>query len=992
MPGVPRNHTFTSGCHFSTLLTLARYILSLDDRALKDAAMLLEALPLLRTKLEAPPLRAHTLPRERLLAQVPRAPGVRLLLLSAPAGFGKTTLLAMWCHTLAAQRGTAVAWLALEESDNDPARFLAYLARALAQALTPERLDGVAPSPIEPIAGTTETVLIQLVNAIATSSRDLVLVLDDYHLISAPAVHTAVNFLLEHLPNQACLAIGSRSDPPLPLARLRAREQLVELRASDLRFTPDEIQAFLAASNLALTPSDLHAIGAYVEGWPAGVQLVALALRAAPCEWIAEMVRQPSSQHEEQLPGRLSGSERHIFEYLAEDVFERQPAHRKAFLLQTAILDRMCGSLCDTVLGIENEVLTLEQRPPNGGDSQCSDSYSRLVLEEIEHANLFVIALDGQQRWYRYHNLFRAFLCARLERESPLAVAELHRRACAWYEHNCMLAQAVEHALAAGEATRAAELIESSAITIVERGEYATLHRWLEQIPEDIRGARPALCLWTAWTALLEGKVAGIELPLQRAELACRAAHDDQMLGEVAHLQAHLARLRLDAGQTIAAARRALLNLPEQQLTLRAGSMLALGAGQLEAGDLEAAGATLAEAFTQCQAHNFLGMLVALRCLGDLAMQRGQLHAAAAMYQEVVALVGARSLWERSAAAIRLGNLARERNNLDHALELLQSALAAAEHEGVAVYLPDGYIALARTYQARGDAITAALTFDRAMLAAQQLESPAYAHHIRAEQARLALATGDLEAVRRWQLDVAPQLEIELGSARESEALVLARVLIALGRRDQDGDALQAAYTILGRLREDAAAHKRNGSLIEILILTALAEAAGQRHDHALGILRQALLMAYSEGYARIFLDEGAPMQLLIASCKLQFAQQVGGEERQDSQPLLAYLDQLQAAFPEELRIENEEFRKRPTSNSQASSLNSQLLIEPLSERELEVLRLIAGGASNQAIAAALVISIGTVKSHINHILGKLSACNRTEAVSRARGLGLLAF
>jgi LuxR family maltose regulon positive regulatory protein len=954
-----------------------------------------EGTALLRTKLDVPPPRAHTLPRERLLALIPSAPETRLLLLSAPAGFGKTTLLATWSRALIEQRGTAVAWLALDESDNDPARFLAYLAAALAQALTPKGLDGVTPAPIDPISATVETVLTQLVNAIAAIDREVVLVLDDYHLISAPAVHAAVAFLLEHLPNWACLAIGSRSDPPLPLARLRARRSLIELRTADLRFTPDEIQAFFAASNLALTPDEVQAIGAYVEGWPAGVQLVALALHAAPCEWAGEVGRQPSDRPAGQVLGRLNGSEQHLFAYLADDVFERQPAHRKAFLLQTAILDRMCGSLCDAVLGVtmNDECRTMNSATANTNSSfivhrsSFDDSYSRLLLEEIEHANLFVMPLDGQRRWYRYHHLFRAFLCTRLDRESPIAVAELHRRASAWYEQNQLLPHAVEHALAAGEVARAAALIESSAIAIVERGEYATLHRWLEQIPESILATRPALCLWAAWAALLAGEVARIEPPLRRAERAWQAAHDDWKLGEVAHLRAHLARLRLDAAQTIAAAQQALANLAEDELTLRAGSVLALGAGQLLAGDLEAASATLADAFTQCQAHNFLGMLVALRCLGDLAAERGQLHAAAAKYQEVIALIGARALWERWAAAMRLGDLARERNDLDQALEILQPALTAAEQAGVAVYLPAGYMALARTLQARGDRTAAALILDRALHGAHLLGSPAYARQIRAEQARLALAVGDLGAAQRWQLELPPEFEGQLDAAHEVEALILARVLIAQGRQAPGGPALHAAHTILARLREDAAAHGRTRSLIELLALIALVDADTGHRDQALGVLQQALLLAMPEGYARIFLDEGAPMRLLIADCRSQIAQRKGSMEREDSRPLLAYIERLLTAFSD-CRLQIADCR---LSGKQSAIYNLQsAIVEPLSERELEVLQLIASGASNQAIAAALVISIGTVKSHINHILGKLAACNRTEAVSRARALGLL--
>jgi LuxR family maltose regulon positive regulatory protein len=939
-----------------------------------------EGTPLLRTKLDVPPQRAHTLPRERVLRLLPSAPGTRLLLLCAPAGFGKTTLLATWCHALIEQRGAAVAWLALDEGDNDPSRFLTYLVTSLAQALTPESQDGLVPALLDPSGVAGETALTQVVNAMATTNRQVVLVLDDYHLISAPAVHAAVAFLLEHLPHQACLALGSRSDPPLPLARLRAREQLIELRAAELRFTPDEVRAFLAASNVALTTDAVQTIGAYVEGWPAGIQLVALALRAAPGEWAAEVRREPSTPSASQLLARLNGSQQHVFAYLADDVFERQPPHLKAFLLQTAILDRMCGPLCDAVLGLTND-----QRPttndPSTADqsfvvrrSSFVDSYSRLVLEELEHANLFVMPLDGERRWYRYHHLFRAFLCARLEREPPIAVAELHRRASAWYEQHQLLPQAVEHALAAGELARAAELIEDSATAVIERGEYATLHSWLERIPEAVLEARPALCLWVAWAALLAGEVERIEAPLRRAERAWRAGGDRHKLGEVAHLQAHLARLRCDAARTSAAAQQALTNLAEEQLTLRAGSILALGAGQLLAGDLDSASVTLAEAATQCQAHNFLGLLVALRCLGDLATQRGQLGAAAAKYQEVIALVGARPLWERWAAAIRLGELARERNDLDQALELVQPALMAAEEAGVAIYMPSGYIALARIWLARGESTAAGMALDRGLQAARQLGSPAYARRVRAEQARLALAYGDREAAQRWQLEVMPELEGQLDAAHEEEALILARVLIARGRGEPGGSALQAAHTLLERLRHDAHAHRRIGSLIELLALAAVADQAAGCREQALRVLQQALTLAMPEGYARVFLDEGAPMQALLAPSV---------ERRAQNDPIRVYAERLLAGFAE---AQNSNLLP-PRSTLERSNA----LVEPLSERELEVLQLIAGGASNQGIAEALIISIGTVKSHINHILGKLEACNRTEAVSRARELGLLA-
>jgi LuxR family maltose regulon positive regulatory protein len=943
---------------------------------------------LLQTKLAIPPPRAHTLVRERLLARMPAAPGVRLVLVSAPAGFGKTTLLATWCHALAEQNAATAAWLALDERDNDPARFLAYLVAALRQAMPlPNQLDdGIAP-PIESFTSGGELVLTRLINALAALERDMVLVLDDYHIISAPAVHAAVAFLLDHVPDRVRLVIGTRADPPLPLARLRARDQLVEVRAVDLRFTPDEIQAFVQAlTNLPLAPAEAQAINEYVEGWPAGIQLMALALQGDSRSREAEIGGAALGLPIGDVPARLNGSQRHVFAYLADEVFERQPAHLKTFLLQTALLDRMCGPLCDAVLGVGGWGLAVRDRAipsnPQLPSPNTQDSYSRLVLEELDRANLFVSPLDGERRWYRYHHLFRAFLCTRLDREPPIAVAELHRRASVWYERNQLIPDAVEHMLAAGEAKGAAELIERSATAVIERGEYATLHRWLEQIPDAVLEARPALCLWAAWAALLAGEVERIERLLGRAERVWLAEGNHGKLGEVAHLQAHLARLRHNAAETIEFAQRALANLAEEELTLRAGSILGLGAGQLLAGKLDAASATLSEAYADCRAHNFLGSLVARVLLGDLATKRGQLHAAAEQYKAAISAVGQRGLWERWEAAVRLGNLARERNDLTQAEDILRTALTAAEQEGVAVYLLAGYIALARTLGARGDGGAAEIALDWALQAAGRLGSPEYTRQIRAYRARLALARGDLAAAQRWQVEAA-DLADDLSYAREVEALTLARVLIAQGRSDPRSQVLHTAHTILQRLRLAAEVDGRIDSLIEILALMALVGAAAGRREEAVRALHHALALAAPEGYARIFLDEGASMHLLLAECRGQIAHQERGIAVVDGRWLLTYLDGLLAAFPHDGCYQG---LRPPVDNLEAE------VVEVLSERELEVLRLIAEGASNQAIAGALVISIGTVKSHINHILGKLAAGNRTEAVARARELGLLAY
>jgi LuxR family maltose regulon positive regulatory protein len=430
-------------------------------------------LPLLQTKIAVPLPRAHTIARHQLLALMPSAPGTRLALLSAPAGFGKTTTLAAWCHARAAQ-GAAVAWVTLDAGDNDQARFLAYLYAAVARAVGAR--DGVRAAMDAAWPADRTAALIQLINALAGFDRDVVLVLDDYHLVGAPAIHSALAFLLDHLPERVCIAIGSRVDPPLPLARLRASDLLVELRAAQLRFSPAEVQLVVqSVCNRPLAADEVQAIFGYAEGWPAAVQLAAFALRAEAWSRAAEVGEAPMDRALE----CLDASQHYVFAYLADDVFARQPPHLKTFLLQTAILDRMCGPLCDAVLlGARDEGLRASEAValPNPKLLAASpSSYSQLILDQIERANLFLVPLDRERRWFRYHYLFHAFLRAQLACEPRARLAELHRRASAWFERNQLPADAVRHTLAAGDMAHATELIARAPAGMAlhgQRGEY----------------------------------------------------------------------------------------------------------------------------------------------------------------------------------------------------------------------------------------------------------------------------------------------------------------------------------------------------------------------------------------------------------------------------------------------------------------------------------------------------------------------------------------
>jgi LuxR family maltose regulon positive regulatory protein len=610
--------------------------------------------PLLVTKLSVPPLRPATLQREHMLTLLSGEPGVRLVLLSAPAGFGKTTLLASWCHTLLSSGERAVAWVALDAGDNEPRRFIAYLAAALAHAFPDSdeiaRIAAIGEGDI-----TIEATLVRLINALAACQRPCVLVLDDYHTINAPPVHVAVAFLLDHMPDQLCLVIASRSDPPLPLALLRTRRQLAELRAADLRFTPGEIKRFLQEfAQLDLSSADIAEIDAYVEGWPAGVQLVALSLHSHAPDATRGQLATPVRK---QLPD----SQQHIFAYLADEVFSRQPADLQHFLLATSVLDRMTAPLCDAIIA--------------GDQAGAVRRSSAQALEALDHANLFVAPLDSERRWYRYHHLFHSFLSDRLAREAPDLALALHDRASVWMAANDMPALAIDHAFQAQNVARAADLIEQLASSLIERGEYATLQGWLAQIPESLRATCPALDLWTAWAALLTGAVEHIDALLERAARVWASAGDRARLGALSHLRAHLARLRGDGPTAIAEARKVLADPLATSETVRAGSKLALGAGLLLLGDLGAAQTMLESAYAACCAHNFLAMLVTLNCLGDAMRQRAQLGEAAVQHEQVLAHVGERGFLVRWEAAVRLGDIARERNDLASAEHTLAPRL-----------------------------------------------------------------------------------------------------------------------------------------------------------------------------------------------------------------------------------------------------------------------------------------------------------------------------
>jgi LuxR family transcriptional regulator, maltose regulon positive regulatory protein len=891
-------------------------------------------------------------PRPRLGEFLNEGIGRKLTLISAPAGFGKTTLLSEW-RMLHLGGEYPLTWVSLEEADNDPTRFLSYLIAAL-QVIEANVGEAVLASLRSPQPPPTESVLTALINDIASIPEDFALVLDDYHLISHEAVHGAVTFLLDHLPPQAHLVISSRADPPLPLARLRARGQMTEIHADDLRFTPEETVAFLRGSmGLDLPEGSVAALEERTEGWIAGLQLAALSMRGR--EDISGFI------------AKLRGSNRYVLDYLAEEVLRHQPDDLEAFLVQTSILDRMSGPLCDAVTDRED---------------------GQEMLESLERANLFTIPLDEERRWYRYHHLFSEFLRERLHRTQPDQEPRLHRKASAWYEHNGLVHEAVDHALAAADLETGARLIEDNFRDMLAHGEATLLLNWLEALPEELVRSRPQLCIPCAWARLLTGQLEGAELCVQDLELMVDAdfppdrhevpSSNEEVAavsGEAAAIRAFIVRTRGHVSRSLELSRRALGLLREDNFTLRGIVALNLGGAYSMSGDLAAAEAALTEAITASRrANNAFGVLLAMRELAELQVMGGRLHLAADLYRQSLRIAERRPFPAASLAHVGMGELLYEWNDLDGAMHHLTEGVELGERSGSTNIIFPSHALLARVKWAQGD-------LDGAVRIIQEDEH--YVHSLNlssrdlnrivAYGARLRLAQGNASAAARLLGQRSIGVDDQVDHLSVFEYLVLARVLIAQNEND-------AGLDLLERLLRVAEATRSMGSAIEILAVLALAVGAQGDEAQALAALERALSLAEPEGYVRTFVDEGTPMAALLQkSLRARRRQRLIGSREASPE----YVGALLMAF-------------RRSSVSRTLSTETELLqaVQPppesLSARELEVLRLVAAGNSNRDISAQLFVTVDTVKKHLTHIFAKLGVSSRTQALARARALGLI--
>jgi LuxR family maltose regulon positive regulatory protein len=918
--------------------------------------------PLLSTKLFVPTVRAQLVSRPRLVGRLNAAFEHALTLISAPAGFGKTTLLSEWVDYC----GRPVAWLSLDESENDATGFLAYLVSALQKINARIGLDLIGSASVSQ-PSQMEEILTALINQIGVLSNDFTLILDDYQAIRAQPIHDGLTFLLDHLPGNLHLVIATRTDPPLPIARLRGQGQLVELRATDLRFTLPESTEFLNhCMGLDLNADEIAVLTSRTEGWIVGLQMAAVSIRDRGD--VSGFVR------------GFAGTHRYILDYLLEEVLQSQPADIQDFLLQTSILESLSASLCDQLLG---------ENPLGDGHNGSSRSTSSLfpatsrsqeILEFLESANLFILPLDSDRHWYRYHHLFRDLLQQGLRWVYPDRIRVLHRRACTWYARNGRLALAVEHALAAEDFERAADLIEQAAEQILMRSEFATLLNWLGALPDTLLNSRPLLCIYLA-LASLPGKHS-LEAVEALLHVALEADPNGSVAGYVAMVRALIAAYQVDAHRSVELSQRALDLLPEDNLFSRSNIAGYLGLAHLCSGDIEAAEQALGESIRMAKEAGNLTAAVLARChLAEVRIVQGRLFDAQSFYRHALELSAdgnGRPLPVAGLALMGLGWLLYQWNDLEDASRSLAEGIDLV-HRWSETGASQGYRTLAYVKHAQGDNQGACESMRTALDLAIQFDVMKIDdRYTAAHQAKLWVLQENISAARRWVDQSGLANRNELGELEDEtsqsciylglfESLILARLHLLQSRPNE-------ALEILERLLQKVGKSGWVLFVVEILALESLAFQAKNDLEQALARLADALCLAEPGSFVRIFVELGKPMEELLELAATQGLQ-------------LGYVKELLNAFQDGKKGRAQKI----TSTLRTSAPDtSPSLIEPLSERELDVLDLLAGGLTNKNIAEKLVIAVETVKTHLKHIYSKLGVHNRTQAVSRAQDLGLL--
>jgi LuxR family maltose regulon positive regulatory protein len=885
---------------------------------------------LVETKFFVPRARAGLVDRPRLDL---RPGGAPLTLVSAPAGFGKTTALAAW---LAGAGGAEqqVAWVSLDASDARAEAFWSYVLTALERAAPGSGAPGLA---LLGAGQPVEAALAAVLNELSVLPDDVVLVLDDYHLAESTEVQPGMAFLVEHLPPQLRLVISTRADPALPLARMRARGELAELRAAELRFTREEAGAYLAeATGLELDDADVAALEARTEGWIASLQLAALSLRdrADPSGFIAG----------------FTGDDRYVVDYLVEEVMDRQPPEVRDFLLGTAILERLTGPLCDAVV---------------------ESTGSGRVLESLERANLFVVPLDDQRRWYRYHHLFADVLRTHLLTEQPERVPGLHRRTSDWYAEAGEPDPAVRHALAAGDVERAAELAELAIPALAQARREAVFRAWADELPEDVLRNRPVLAIGLVGGRMSSNEFDGVEERLQDIERQLALPADELVVqdpAELARVPAAIAMYRsalaLNAGDpvtAIAGADHALELATDDDLLVRAAAPALSGLASWAMGDLAAAHRSYLVSIAGLRrAGRVVDVLGCSLALADMELALGRLGDAQRTLEEGLALAdqhapgGPGVVRGTADMLVALSRSAWHRDDLTTSAELVRRAEELGESAGLPQHPYRWRVALARLRAAAGDLATALELLDEAERVYVGDYSPPV-HPIHATRARVLVGSGDVAGALDWARTHGVRVDDELTYLREYEHVTLARVLLA------QRPASDEAAGLLERLLVAAEDGERNGSVIEILPLLAVAH-------QDVAPLERALALAEPDGWVRVLLGAGPALV-----------------------PLLERLvrDHPEHVFARRVLDAATGTSSRRSVATQAAQ-SEQPLVDPLSERELEVLRLLASDLDGPDIARHLVVSLNTVRTHTKHIYAKLAVNSRRGAVSRAHQLGLL--
>jgi LuxR family transcriptional regulator, maltose regulon positive regulatory protein len=897
---------------------------------------------LLVTKTRLPQLPLDWMARERLSGKLVEAFRHRLVLVSAPAGYGKTTLV----NETLRECGRPAGWVSLDAGDNNPANFWTYFIMAL-QSIRPavcqpviNALRSMQPPPASWISTA-------IINSLSEITDDFILVLDDYHTIASPSIHEAVSFLVDHFPPQAHLVLITRSDPPLPLARWRVKTELSEIRAAELGFNLEEAAVFLKKNTgLTLAGSDLSALEERTEGWIAGLKMAALSLQG----------KKDTSAYVKEF----SGSNRYILDYLAEEVLRQQPPEVNLFLLESSILERLSGPLCDAVTGRQD---------------------SQVLLDKLETANLFITALDDERHWYRYHQLFAAILRNQLAKTTPLKVYLLHQRASLWFEKDGHTQEAFDHALLSNDIERAASLVEAAAGDMLGRHQAVALLDYASQLPEKLLQANPWLCTSFAWAALMANKPDTLTGMLARVDTALAGDPDllsptsrsnlRRIRGHTLSVKSFMAQARDDTSLAIQLSEEADYELPGNELDdllARAVNSMNLTTCFQKKGEVARAIPYLEDLAAAGRKINYhYPVLSALGALAEIEMELAHSERAAALCREAIEHAtqwgGTCPLPSAAMAYVILGQLKYEQNDLAEAAENIKKGIDLGEANYNREPVLKGFLTLARLSQAQGKPEEARKYIKLAENMGPWVNVPPEVQQIPARQARLDLLQGNIAACRGWAAEQQKSLPLDKSPDYRQEFMYLTVIMARIA-----GGQCREIPQYLDDFILNARQQDRTTAVIEALILKALALDCLGKETDAAGSFDHALLLAEAAGYCRIFFDQGMQVTQLLRKAA------AGGKSAGYSARLLKMLVQPET---------------QPTLQPGGAKAATGL-IEALSERESEILKLIASGKTNKEIASRLFLAVGTVKKHTSNIFGKLGVESRTGAVARARDLGLI--